>query len=237
MGGLAYLASLPFIDPDRIAVVGYSQGALGGVETLFDRHFRTAIAYYPGCWSETGAVSIPTVILIGALDDWTPARDCEAMIKRRTGQGAPLKLIVYPGAYHAFNARSLIDSSARGVQPSRRIQRSCRRRRLEGDGRSTAASISPLRSPKLERDRGVIDVAVQPLHRNKTLRLGPRESWGPPPRATSSVARGPPLCRCASETTTRQSRPGENTPKGPQICQIEGSFVRRMVVVFGGKSR
>jgi dienelactone hydrolase len=115
-GGLLYLARLPFVDADRIAVVGYSQGAmvalsaisLGGIETLFDRHFRTAIAYYPGCWAESGAVSIPTLILIGALDDWTPARDCEAMMARRSGEGAPLKLIVYPGAYHAFNARSLI---------------------------------------------------------------------------------------------------------------------------------
>ena len=115
-GGLLYLANRPFVDPDRIAVVGYSQGAmvtlsaisLGGVETLFDRHFRTAIAYYPGCSAEAGSVSIPTLILIGALDDWTPARDCERMMARRTGEGAPLRLIVYPGAYHAFNARSLI---------------------------------------------------------------------------------------------------------------------------------
>jgi dienelactone hydrolase len=116
-GGLLYLARQPFVDAERIAVVGYSQGAMvalsavsmGGVETLFDRHFRTAIAYYPGCWSETGAVSIPTLVLIGALDDWTPARDCEAMMARRSGEGAPLRLVVYPGAYHSFNARSLRD--------------------------------------------------------------------------------------------------------------------------------
>lgn len=116
-GGLLYLAGLPFVDPDRIAVVGYSQGAmvalstvtLGGTETLFDRHFRTAIAYYPLCASLTGAVSIPTVILIGELDDWTPARDCRAMMARRNGDGAPLRLIVYSGAYHAFNATGLRD--------------------------------------------------------------------------------------------------------------------------------
>jgi dienelactone hydrolase len=116
-GGLLYLAGLPFVDAERIAVVGYSQGAmvalsavtLGGIETLFDRHFRAVIAYYPGCWAETGAVSIPTLVLIGVLDDWTPARECEAMMKRRSGDGAPLKLVVYPGAYHAFNARSLRD--------------------------------------------------------------------------------------------------------------------------------
>jgi len=116
-GGVLYLAGLPFVDPERIAVIGFSQGAmvalsavaLGGIDTLFDRHFRTAIAYYPLCSSVTGAVSVPTVILIGALDDWTPAQGCEAMMARRSGAGAPLRLIVYPGAYHAFNATTLRD--------------------------------------------------------------------------------------------------------------------------------
>ena len=55
----------------------------------------------------TGAVSVPTVILIGEQDDWTPAADCQAMMARRRGAGALLRLIVYPGADHAFNATSL----------------------------------------------------------------------------------------------------------------------------------
>jgi dienelactone hydrolase len=114
-GGLLYLAGQPFVDPERIAAVGYSQGAmvalsavaLGGIDTLFGRHFTTVIAYYPNCASLTGAVSTSTLILIGALDDWTPARNCEAMMARRSGEGALLRLIVYSGAYHSFNSRSL----------------------------------------------------------------------------------------------------------------------------------
>jgi dienelactone hydrolase len=31
------------------------------------------------------------------------------MMLRRTGEGAPIKLIVYPGAYHAFDAATLRD--------------------------------------------------------------------------------------------------------------------------------
>lgn len=117
-GGLLWLASQPFIDKDRIAAVGYSQGAmvalsaaaLGGIDTLFDRHFTTVIAYYPACASLTGAVSVPTLILIGELDDWTPAQDCQAMMARRSDEGAPLRLVVLPGAYHSFNATSLRDN-------------------------------------------------------------------------------------------------------------------------------
>jgi len=47
---------------------------------------------------------VPTLILIGDLDDWSPAADCQKMMAQRSGDGAPLRLVVYPGAYHAFDA-------------------------------------------------------------------------------------------------------------------------------------
>lgn len=114
-GALLYLAGLPFIDPDRIAVVGYSQGAdtalgavkRGGIETQFDRKFRAAIAYFPYCVASYGAVSVSTVILIGELDEATPARACQDMMAKRSGEGAPLRLVVYPGAHHAFTSSRL----------------------------------------------------------------------------------------------------------------------------------
>ena len=114
-GALLYLAGLPFIDPDRIAVVGYSQGAdtalgavkRGGIETQFDRKFRAAIAYFPYCVASYGTVSVPAVILIGELDEATPARACRDMMARRSGEGAPLRLVVYPGAHHAFTSSRL----------------------------------------------------------------------------------------------------------------------------------
>jgi dienelactone hydrolase len=108
-GALQYLASRTDIDPGRVAVMGYSQGGMtaisavtrGGVETLFPRHFKAAVAYYPGC--DNTEVSAPTLILIGALDEWTPTRNCREMVARQSGTGAAVELFVYPGAYHAFN--------------------------------------------------------------------------------------------------------------------------------------
>jgi dienelactone hydrolase len=108
-GALQYLAGRADIDPDRIAVLGYSQGGItaisavtrGGVETLFERHFKAAVAYYPGC--DNTEVAAPTLILIGALDEWTPTRNCREMVAVQSGAGAPVELFVYPGAYHAFN--------------------------------------------------------------------------------------------------------------------------------------
>jgi dienelactone hydrolase len=116
-GGLTFLAGLPFVDPGRIAVVGYSQGAMTalsavafeGVRTLFDRQFKAAVAYYPLCTARDGNFAVPTVILIGEKDDWTPAAECTRMMAMRSGAGADVKLVVYPDAYHGFNGRSLRD--------------------------------------------------------------------------------------------------------------------------------
>ncbi len=113
-GALLWLAGQPFVDPERIAIVGYSKGAdaalsavgYDGVERLFDRQFRAAVAYYPFCQrQEDTAVSVPTLILIGALDDWNLARDCRDIMARRKGLGAPMRLVVLPDAHHSFNLR------------------------------------------------------------------------------------------------------------------------------------
>ena len=36
--------------------------------------FKAVIAYYPRCGMATEELTMPTIILIGELDDWTPAR-------------------------------------------------------------------------------------------------------------------------------------------------------------------
>jgi len=116
LGALEYLASRDFVRPDHVAVAGASQGggvaistvALAGPVSTSKRRFAAAVAYYPPC--EQLNVYAPTLILIGELDDWTPASKCRDGMRMRTGAGAPVRLIVYPGAHHAFNARSLAGS-------------------------------------------------------------------------------------------------------------------------------
>jgi dienelactone hydrolase len=119
LGALRYLLRLPFVDPQRIALVGSSQGAitaLGLVSTrpsLFavpdDLKFSAVVAYYPFCNVATEQLTAPTIVLIGELDDWTPAKDCEHWMERRAGKGAPVRLVIYPGTYHAFDVPTLGD--------------------------------------------------------------------------------------------------------------------------------
>jgi dienelactone hydrolase len=112
-GALAWLARQPFVDANRIAVLGFSAGGVATLSIaelrdfeLFENEgehaFKAAVALYPACRSDN-ALRIPTLILIGELDDWSPAAECRATTARRTG-GSPVKLIVYPGTYHAFDA-------------------------------------------------------------------------------------------------------------------------------------
>ena len=103
-GALAYLASLPYVDRARIAAVGFSQGgdtalkiATGGAAG-----FKAAAAFYPPCANVAGAtLDIPTLIVVGAKDEVTPAADCARLAK----QQAPgmVKFVIYPGAAHAFD--------------------------------------------------------------------------------------------------------------------------------------
>lgn len=116
---LRYLSRLDFVDPKRVAVLGGSMGGFSALRVVGqelvtqhpERQFRAAIAYYPICRAPQ-MVNVPTLILIGELDDTTPAEDCQTMVENSRPDGAPISLTVYPGAYHAFDVAQL----APGIQ-------------------------------------------------------------------------------------------------------------------------
>jgi dienelactone hydrolase len=117
---LTFLARHPAVDPARVAAIGFSMGGLfvlasverGAVEQSSSNKFRAAVAFYPPCATLTGNMTVPTLILIGERDDLNSADDCRSLaagrdgmgISREKNRGIPIKLIVYPDAYHAFDA-------------------------------------------------------------------------------------------------------------------------------------
>ncbi|MBZ9989944.1 dienelactone hydrolase family protein [Mesorhizobium sp. BH1-1-5] len=111
-GALDFLSKSSFVDSSCIALMGFSAGGittleaeqLGGAERLMDRKFKAAIAYYPICSTANGDMAVPTLILVGELDDWSLAKKCRDMMAKRSGKGSPVSLEVYQGARHAFDA-------------------------------------------------------------------------------------------------------------------------------------
>jgi dienelactone hydrolase len=120
---LDFLVQQQFVDPRRVIVVGFSQGGWlslssverGTVEQASEKKFRAAAAFYPPCTAVKGPMTVPTLILIGESDDWTPADACRKLvngqddlgISRQKGEGQPMQLIVYPSAHHGFDLQSL----------------------------------------------------------------------------------------------------------------------------------
>jgi len=117
-GALLFLARQPFVDAQQVAIVGASQGGMVTLSVAEERSnqlfvnpsnlaFRAAVALYPGCGAPGGRPSMPTLILVGELDDWTPAADCGRTMTRWGDAGAPVQLVIYPGAHHAFDVQIL----------------------------------------------------------------------------------------------------------------------------------
>lgn len=109
---LRYLQAQAFVDPANVFLMGQSNGGSVAINVAKgDGPHRNAggnggyagvVAYYPWCGSfgrRSVRLAAPLLVLAGAEDDWTPARECEGV--RSTG--AKLQFVVYPQAAHSFD--------------------------------------------------------------------------------------------------------------------------------------
>ncbi len=121
-----WLQTQDFVQKDRVGLLGWSNGAIATLWTVRPRaevkdgqpDFRSAVVLYPGCrrliergWS----ARIPTLILVGAADNWTPARDCEQMVAGARGRSARTSIVKYRDAYHSFDRENLPLTELRGL--------------------------------------------------------------------------------------------------------------------------
>ena len=114
-GALAYLHSLPFVDGDRVGVMGWSYGAMAALTVASGypmrepqaATFRLAVGFYPHCGYFMSRPTMPVLLLLGAADDETPPALCEDRAKDFVQDGRTVVWKVYPGATHAFDMAEL----------------------------------------------------------------------------------------------------------------------------------
>ncbi len=141
---LAYLADLPFVRKDQVVIQGLSHGGWTVLRALEDLmygaqplRFAAGIAYYPVCSGIRRPLYAPSIVLIGELDDWTPAPPCRSLHERTREDPHPIDLTVYPGAYHSFDfpgsqrvnqyGKVLAHSAAATTDAERRVDEFLRR--------------------------------------------------------------------------------------------------------------
>jgi dienelactone hydrolase len=120
-----HLRSLPYVDKKRIAMAGFSWGAMVGV-LASSKSWGTALApgervsaivsFYPGCPSlkfQSGVpyeianpdIDRPLLVLMGEDDTETLPSVCVPKLEAAKAAGAPVEWHVYPKTTHCFDCR------------------------------------------------------------------------------------------------------------------------------------
>jgi dienelactone hydrolase len=114
---LDILAKHPRVDPDRIALMGFSRGGQAALYASVERFHKlwnpngnqiaAYVAFYPDCATsyrdETQLVDKPIRIFHGAPDDYNPVRTCKAFVERLKAAKVDVELTEYPNAPHGFD--------------------------------------------------------------------------------------------------------------------------------------
>lgn len=126
--GLQFLQGRSDIHPDKIGLMGWSQG--GGVTLLTIERtsagrpvpppvhdFKAAVSFYPGMCSARRqsipftnvpagkwSTKIPLIVLHGSADNWTLPIPCQRFIQSASQRSEPVRFRLYPGARHSFDS-------------------------------------------------------------------------------------------------------------------------------------
>ena len=119
------LANHPNIDKNKVSITGWS---LGGAVALFsawtplkeviskDLKFASHLAFYPPCFFDPENLEFtdsPIHILIGEIDNWTPAEPCNYFVNK-ISKNANIGLTIYPDSHHSFDSKSPVIFNSKG---------------------------------------------------------------------------------------------------------------------------
>ncbi len=138
-----HLREFDFVDKDRIAIAGYSWGAMVAVLASGQRwgtslapgnRFAAAVAFYPGCFTIQPAaggsyeivnpdIDRPVLVLMGERDNETRSAVCVPKLEAAKSAGAPVEWHIYPEATHCWDCKNLDGLSKVDVRGSQVVYR------------------------------------------------------------------------------------------------------------------
>jgi dienelactone hydrolase len=114
---LGVLAQHPQIDARRVAVMGFSKGAVAAVYSSNERfrkiwapsgvQFAAHIGLYTPCYTryreDDKVTGKPIRLFHGVADDYVPVGPCRSYVSRLQASGVDATLTEYPGAHHTYD--------------------------------------------------------------------------------------------------------------------------------------
>jgi dienelactone hydrolase len=140
---LDLLSTDPRINPERIAVMGFSRGGIAALYSSMERFqllygsekakLAAHLPFYPPCnFALEGDLKVgpaPIRAFHGEADIWNPLPACRAYIERLKAAGHDAAITVYPNAQHAFDHPG---APAYSVMSDAQTSRNCFRREEKG---------------------------------------------------------------------------------------------------------
>jgi len=137
----AHLEKLAIVDRSRIALVGFSWGAMAGIlaatdsaSKAFGTPFSAVASFYPGCARPLFQPDIarPLLVLMGELDNEVNLPSCVSWLEQAKREGLKIESRLYPGATHAWDTNRYIQQTTnRGIRvqylPNPEVTRESRR--------------------------------------------------------------------------------------------------------------
>lgn len=122
-----HLRKQDFVDKNRVALAGYSWGAMvavlasskeWGTALNNGQRFDAAVSFYPGCFTirpPTSApyeilrndIDRPLLVMMGDKDNETPPSECLPRLEQAKAAGAPVEWHLYQDATHCWDCENL----------------------------------------------------------------------------------------------------------------------------------
>ena len=121
-----HLRKFSFVDQDRVALAGFSWGAMVGLfasssgiaSQLSSSRYGAVVGFYPICYFPGGGqfrevtwlradVDKPLLVLMGEQDNEAPPSGCIPRLEKLAQQGAPVEWHLYPATTHCWDCSTL----------------------------------------------------------------------------------------------------------------------------------